>query len=299
MLWTTCLLGHAVGRVARWLSGCFCHQEIAEIPSFAQRQRALKDIGLADGFCCWFGRRGPSLALGGCEKMCDMVMSATCEGHRAALLRATESVRIMCLHFEQHVKQRWCSEMRAKLAFWQDLPYASLGLFGEFRGHSETAPLAKFILQKAEAGGDLSSMHRVTQHLFGDQVLMNQVRSVAEKSMSLLDLPELLSFLYRYAFLSVVGHFVEGRHRMISLQSSGSSVHTLFGGHSSLMRKDESNSLCQNPDFLNCVSVKWRMKGTLNQLLQGICPADELAGLSYARRPSQIVLCVPLPCVIR
>lgn len=83
--------------------------------------------------------------------MCDMVMSATCEGHRAALLRAPESVRIMWLHFELHVKQRRCSEIRAKLAFWQNLPYAILALFGEFMGHSETAPLAKFSL--AEGGG--------------------------------------------------------------------------------------------------------------------------------------------------
>lgn len=82
------------------------------------------------------------------------------------------------------------------------------------------------------------------------QIWMNQVRPVAEQSMSLLDLPELLSLLYRCTFLSVVGHFVEDRHRMIPLQSSGSSMHTLLGGHSSLMRKDESNSLCQNPDFL-------------------------------------------------
>ncbi len=75
----------------------------------------------------------------------------------------------------------------------------------------------------------------------------------------------------RYSTLTVVGHFVEGRHRVISLHSSGASTHTVPGGQSALLRQSESDALCSVPDFLNWVSVTWASREALASLLVLVC----------------------------
>ena len=36
MLWTTSMLSQAVGRMARWLAGCHCHQQLLGRCTFVQ-----------------------------------------------------------------------------------------------------------------------------------------------------------------------------------------------------------------------------------------------------------------------
>ena len=114
MLWATSVVAQAVGYKARWLAGCHCHEALAQVvPLYRNRVKMLESFGLDKGFCCWFGRRGPSLALGAVKKMMAVVQNASSDQDRIALMSAPEHVRIMCLRFEQHIKHRWCEVVEA------------------------------------------------------------------------------------------------------------------------------------------------------------------------------------------
>jgi hypothetical protein len=212
--------------------------------------------------------------------LCNIVQNATSEGYRAALLAAPESVRVMVLRFEQHAKHRWCEVIKLKFGFWGQLPYAFVGLFGMYMGHSvgDCTALGRRIHSMWNDCEDKSSMHRVAVEFFTTEGLVKQLVSFYEGHQDLHHFPDLFVWVFRYATLTVVGHFVEGRHRQISLHASGAASHTVPGGHSALMRRDESNELCERADFLNWAAVAWRSKDSLQKLLAPVCDLMDLKG---------------------
>ena len=93
MFWASSTLSQAIGSEARWLAGCFCHRELVqELPLYTKRVKALEEMGIKGGMCCWFGRRGPSLALGEVDNICRRILHASSDGYRAALVAAPERV---------------------------------------------------------------------------------------------------------------------------------------------------------------------------------------------------------------
>ena len=154
--------------------------------------------------------------------MCERVTNATLEGCRIALVEATEQVRVVCLKFEQQTKQRFCEILRSKLKFWQELPYAFQGLSGMYMGHSlaECVRLARHILAQWNDIPDKPSMHRITIEFFSCDRLVTQLGAFIEGGRGLHQFPDLFLFVFRYATLTVVSHYVEGRHRQISFREA-------------------------------------------------------------------------------
>ena len=211
-------------------------------------------------------------------------------GHRAALVAAPDKVRSVCRWFEQQSKRRFCEIIEANIQAAGGVAIGCIGLFGMYMGHTleECISLGIRILDQWDKCEDKSSMHRVTIELFTCERLVTQLSNFCEGGRGLHQFPDLCLFVFRYATLTVVGHFVEGRHRKISLHSSGASSHTVPGGQSALMRQDESMKLCQQNDFLNFASMAWRSHDALLKLLSPVCGASELKGLSYHRRVQKI-----------
>ena len=115
-------------------------------------------------------------------------------------------------------------------------------------------------------------MRRVALEFFASEALVAQLVEYSSGGRDLHHFPELFSFTFRYAVLTVVGHFVEGRRRLISLHGSGAASHTTPGGQSALLQQTESETLCNTPDFLNFVAVHWRSKEALPKLLAAVYP---------------------------
>jgi hypothetical protein len=274
MFQASAVVSQAVGSASRWLSGCQCHSELLrQTRDPAKRRKLLAAAGLKDGFCCWAGRRGPSLALGATDRLVNNVMEATSESYRSTVLSASEDIRIMVLKFEAHAKQRWCEIIRAKFGYWSELPYALVGLFGTYMGHdlNDCVALGRRIHQMWLGCTKKESMHRVAIEFFTSETLVGQLVAFNRGGAHLHHFPDMFCFVFRYAVLTVVGHYVEGRHRMISLHGSGAASHTIPGGHSALLRKDETEALCKLPDFQNFLAVHWRSKDALLKLLSAVC----------------------------
>lgn len=95
-------------------------------------------------------------------------------------------------------------------------------------------------------------------------------------------------FVAGFATQSVVSHFVESRHRQISLQASGAAGHTVPGGQSAMMRRSEVEALTLVPQFMTWLCAKWRSKSALADLLVAVCPKEDLKGLTYYQKVQRV-----------
>ena len=115
-----------------------------------------------------------------------------------------------------------------------------------------------------------------------------QLRAFSDGGKPLHEFPNLFVFVAQYALQSIVAHFVEGRHRQISLHASGAAGHTVPGGQSALMRRPEAEANLDSPNFMAWLCSIWRSKSALMDLLLPVCGQSELVGLSYYKRVQKI-----------
>ena len=175
MLAAASVASQAVGHGARWLRGCRCHSNmILTNPTYTRRRRFMKDMEMGDdGICLWAGRNAPSLALGAIEDICKVIETADSDLLRQTLADSSEVVRVVALRFLQHVKDRLCSQLRAKFQFWLELPHMVAGLFGVYFGYTlrRCQRHGRQILAKLR-GADQGELHRVAVRMLSDEILM-------------------------------------------------------------------------------------------------------------------------------
>jgi hypothetical protein len=199
-------------------------------------------------------------------------------------------VRVKLLAFEMHIKSRWIQVVSLKLSVWKRLPFKFVGMFGEYFGYTLAAckRIAKEVISEFNAIANKSHCHRVILHMFNDAVLRAQLEAFSNSVETLTKYPALFVWILRYAFLSVVEHWLEGRHRHIKLQSSGARVRQGPAGNSALIRKPEALKNMQCRDFLNWVAWKWFAKGSVSELLSHVVSPADLRGKSHAWKLSKI-----------
>lgn len=90
--------------------------------------------------------------------------------------------------------------------------------------------------------------------------------------------PQLFVFIASYSLMPVVSHYVEGRHRQVSLHSAGAAGHTVPGGHSAHMRRAEMDELTRDYKVLAWLCGKWRSR----------------SGVSFASMCLHWPICAPL-----
>lgn len=115
-----------------------------------------------------------------------------------------------------------------------------------------------------------------------------QLRAFKDANQALHHFPDLFMFVLQYGTQCIVSHFVESRHRQISLHASGSAAHIVPGGQSALMRRAEAEANMSTPKFMAWVCSKWRSTQALGAVLSPVCRPSELAKLSYHQRVQKI-----------
>ena len=130
-------------------------------------------------------------------------------------------------------------------------------------------------------------MHRVAVAFFSSETLMAQLVKFIQEKADLAHYPQLFVFILPYALLSCVGHYLEGRHRYIKQQlaSSGS---TLPGLQSFKIRYPEHAKLMNSDDYLNWISVQWRLHTSLPDLLDSCYVKSDYCKLEYSQRVAMV-----------
>jgi hypothetical protein len=285
----TSVLTRAVGKVARKFKGCKCHEHIHFNGDLSenQKQKALI-LECGANYCMWMGAVGCEAAHDLIDTSCDIVADASSARFVLLVARSSPTARVAVLSFVEHVKARWCAGFREKFAFAKLDPHRIAGLIGMYKGYSVRScqELARRILE----AGCPNNAHRVTVALFSDEGMVRQLRDFGAHpdGIELAYFPQLFVFCMRYAVLCWVGHYLEGRHRHISLQMSGSGNTTYPGLCSFKMRKPEIWGNLVNPRFKNFAAVHWRKNYSIVDLLSPICEPEEYKSLSYHQRMQKL-----------
>jgi hypothetical protein len=153
---------------------------------------------------------------------------------------------------------------------------------------AECGQIAVKIFDLWERAPHARAVHRVAVHLMTGEVMLRELNAMREKPRPLHTLPRLFVFTFRYAALLVVGHWLEGRHRHIKLQQSGSGAATAPGFQSYRLRKPKLLRFLEDQHFLNFATYGWSKRSptsSLHELLEATFERGEY----IARSPAQKV----------
>ena len=286
----TYVVSHAAGHNARWLSGCDCHSDLhiecSKAGTSAARKKDIMKELTAQDHCPWMGRRLIALAHGAGQRLVDNMRDAATDRCNMLLAKAQDTVRSIVIDFIDHAKGSYCADMTSKLEFTIVMPNLLTGLFGMYVGYTNFAcgAIAKKITIEWDQMADKSMAHRVTVQLMTNEVLLRQLLIMSDSPRDLHCLPQLFVFTLRYARLSVVGHWLEGRHRQIKLQMAGSGTHSGPGFQSFRLRKPELDKLLDEQLFLTFVGARFRSKSALQELLDSTFDRADTTGLTYQQK---------------
>ena len=98
---------------------------------------------------------------------------------------------------------------------------------------------------------DKTNEDRVTLLFFSDDTRVRQLQEFEEDEESITHHAELFIFSLKYTLLTWVAHYLEGRHREVTLHRAGASASTSVAGQSALMRKPQALELLSDFDFLH------------------------------------------------
>ena len=285
----------AQGHNARWLRGCDCHEYILlSNVSLKKKGKLMADAGLDEGHCPFMGRRLCHLIHGGLDMMKNNLANAGTDEYNQLLLTTPDAQRLPILRFEQHVKTRLVSILDAKLSFVLRPPHLFAGLLGMYFGASITAcvGIGRELVEYWQNLTEQESAHRVTTAFFTNERLVRELNSFISQepphTRPLHFFPSVFVFALRYQLLTCVGHFLEGRHRFIKMAISAGGSNSNPGLHSFRMRASDHGRTMLLPDFLNWVSVQWRLKTSLSDLLLPVCEESTFKNTTYPHKLSLV-----------
>ena len=244
----------AIGHNARWLRGCDCHKHIWEKNvAPAKRAQLFVESGLPDGYCPLAGRRLVNLIHGGLRECQKRVKHADSDRYQQVLTMARDGVRCATLNFVNHIKSSWIDGFEDKFGFVLRPPHVIAGLLGVYFGatRQQCVDIGSQLIEHWERNRHSGKEHRVTAYLFTHETLLRELRAfVTGSSQAKPDidqLPNLFVFALRLALITLVGHYLEGRHRGIRLQIVSGGGNTKPGLQSFKMRwKEHARNLLVN-----------------------------------------------------
>ena len=231
MICATSVFTGTIGSSVREMKGCKCHRAILTAHMSDQKKTEAMIAATGHPFCIWQGAIGIDLAHGLVEKVCTKVMGATSKRLATLLAKSRPNVRQVVTTFLDHSKSRWVSGFREKYEFGSDDPYRVAGLIGTAKGYPLTSckALGRRIWDSWHGPGvSHAGAHRVTIYLHTTEILVKQLRdfSFNDANLECFHFPELFVFCLEFATAAWVGQYLEGRHRHIALQMSGSTANS-------------------------------------------------------------------------
>jgi hypothetical protein len=124
------VLATVVGKEARWMESCPCHEHIwmAHSNFVTKQKRLLRTTGYA--LCPWKGKRACEMALGRPEIFLRALNDADSPRLKELLARTcSPTTRTSALSLIQRLKSRLVESLAAKLAFWKHIPWTFCGLW--------------------------------------------------------------------------------------------------------------------------------------------------------------------------
>ena len=144
------VISHQVGREARWLEGCFCHEDtLITCSNWRKRVRSMQEATGADT-CPWKGKRLPAFAMGHVSGVCERVRMCSSVRYRQALLAAPPEVSSKISMLESAVKTQWCSIIQGKFIFAESNPHNCVAAFAQYMGYPKVDCKAKVLKNFAE-----------------------------------------------------------------------------------------------------------------------------------------------------
>ena len=224
----------SVGINARWLKGCDCHAHILEGSHSPQKQKELMvAAGCDEGFCCLQGRRIVALIHGGFDTCKQRVRDANSPRLQEVLTASSHTVRTVTIEFMNHAKASWVDGFCDKFGFILIAPFLFAGLLGEFFGFSREncVDVGVRLLDYWSQNQHNRKVHRLTVYFFSCEVFVKELRAFTSLSAGprpeIYQLPNLFMFSLRIALLTLVGHYLERRHRGIKLQLASGADNTM------------------------------------------------------------------------
>ena len=119
-----------LGKEARWLEGCECHEDIHTMKStFTSRKRLYMEVSGGCSVCPWKGKRSAEMARGRLSHI--LIGLHQCSSPRLQMLiaRTTGPVRTKALELMQRLRSRLSESLTAKLEFWNHIPWSFCGIW--------------------------------------------------------------------------------------------------------------------------------------------------------------------------
>jgi hypothetical protein len=123
------VIATVVGREARWMEACQCHEHIWKSRSHDSDKQ--KQILQATGYalCPWKGKRACEMALGRPAIFLHAINDADSPRLRDLLVCTSSHTRTSALSLIQRLKSRLVESIAAKLTFWKHIPWIFCGLW--------------------------------------------------------------------------------------------------------------------------------------------------------------------------
>ena len=261
-------ISQAQGHNSRWLKTCDCCNPDLGLARVVPLQRKHMPDKKP---CSLAARRLVHLIHGGLVQMKENIRHASTPRLNLLLMQAPASSREMALEFSTATKAYLEQHTDEKLGFVLEVPVLFVGLFGTFFFFDvlDCVAIGRRLLEYGQENQNNPAMHRVAVTFYESPALLTQLQAFvdARGAADITHFPGLFMYIIKYVLVTVVGHYLEGRHRYVALQLAGSGATTKPALQSFIMRGPEHRDHLACEDFLNFVSAEWRSKTSLTSLL--------------------------------
>jgi hypothetical protein len=157
-----------IGKHARWMMGCDCHEAALEgMKDHSKRRAKLISVGVVDGVCPWASRRGVALACGRVDILVDDIANFA-RRLDVRFLPSSSHQRALVISQADTLAQRIRDPVDLKLkAMFQERRGSLLGCLGAYFGHCTQSEVSKRIVglcQEYDRLSEPGGAHRVASY---------------------------------------------------------------------------------------------------------------------------------------
>jgi len=187
LLETLRVVAKVLGREARWMEACDCHEDMwtAGGNFSTRRKKFSKSTNGAYADCPWKGKRSMQMALGRSTTFFAAIMTASSPRLQELLARVSGPQRTAALEMMRRLQSRLVESLTAKLEFWNHIPWSFCAIWTpswkKDARENRTLILSHDRCQKLRqaceeydrlvAGGHGNDIPRTAHRLFGPGIL--------------------------------------------------------------------------------------------------------------------------------
>ncbi|CAE6940604.1 unnamed protein product [Symbiodinium sp. CCMP2592] len=264
----------AATRLAHWIEGCFCHENIlVSQPASKRRKTMMEETG--SGTCCWKGKRLPELA---CRKMTDLIQYFTNQARTeyiSEMLAAPADVRARVTAIDALATEQLRVVLEQKFAYAQTIPWVAAISEG-FRQYSQ-----------ATTGG--AFVDAVSFRAFSGQTLgSRQLKAFAGSELPLHHYAEAWTLVQEYSFCSLAERGTERQHSEIRNAARRGQRYAGPAVVASRKREKQVVAMIGDPQQLQFLVAHWRDRQIWEHLLEHCLPKQTVRRMTVVQRLAKV-----------